>query len=160
MTVAAVNLWPGRAGRAARPLRFVGGGERRAASAGARVGRRAGDPAPGGQVFRRTDALVNRFQFVDDHGGRFGVKRLCQVIGVARSSYYHWVSTAAAQGERVAADAVLAERIRAVHLASDMCAAKRYKIDVVPTVKVQSLDHAVDPAPGRQDLNLRPLDPQ
>jgi transposase InsO family protein len=62
---------------------------------------------------------VNRFQFVDDHRGRFGVKRLCQVIGVARSSYYHWVATAAARAKRAAADAVLAEQIRTVHYGSD-----------------------------------------
>jgi hypothetical protein len=37
---------------------------------------------------------VNRFQFVDDHQRHHGVKRLCQVIGIARSSYYHWKATA------------------------------------------------------------------
>jgi len=41
---------------------------------------------------------VNRFQFVADHHTRHGVKRLCQIIGIARSSYYYWTSTAAAAG--------------------------------------------------------------
>ncbi len=41
------------------------------------------------------------------------------MIGVARSSYCHWVSAAAARAQRAAADAVLAERIRAVHRASE-----------------------------------------
>lgn len=62
---------------------------------------------------------MNRFQFVADNQARYGVKRLCQIIGLARSSYYHWTATAAARAERAAADAVLAERIRAVHTASD-----------------------------------------
>ena len=38
---------------------------------------------------------------------------------MARSSYYHWVATAAARAERAAADAVLAEQIRTVHAGSD-----------------------------------------
>jgi hypothetical protein len=44
-----------------------------------------------------------------------GVKRLCRVIGLARSSYYHWVNTAPARAERQAADRTLAEKIRAAH---------------------------------------------
>lgn len=58
---------------------------------------------------------MNRFQFVADHHERHGVKRLCRILGVARSSYYHWVSTATDRAARAAADAELAERIRAVH---------------------------------------------
>lgn len=42
----------------------------------------------GGQVFRGGDELVNRFQLVEDHKDAWGVKRLCQVIGIARSSFY------------------------------------------------------------------------
>jgi transposase InsO family protein len=58
---------------------------------------------------------VNRFQFVDDHQRHYGVKRLCQVIGVARSSYYHWRAAAPDRAARAAADARLAARIRVVH---------------------------------------------
>jgi transposase InsO family protein len=58
---------------------------------------------------------VNRFQFVHDHARQHGVKRLCQVVGIARSSYYHWVNAADERAERRAADQVLAARIRAVH---------------------------------------------
>jgi transposase InsO family protein len=47
------------------------------------------------------------------------VKRLCQLLGVARSSFYYWRSTAAARAARAAADAVLAVRIRAVQAAHD-----------------------------------------
>jgi transposase InsO family protein len=60
---------------------------------------------------------VNRFQFVADHQLRYGVKRLCQILGVARSSYYYWTSTAPARAARQATDAVLARQIRAIHTA-------------------------------------------
>ena len=33
---------------------------------------------------------MNRFQFVADHQARYGMKRLCQIVKVARSSYYYW----------------------------------------------------------------------
>jgi integrase-like protein/helix-turn-helix protein len=62
---------------------------------------------------------VNRFQFVADHSPRYGVKRLCRVLGLARSSFYHWKATAPARAARAAADAALAARIRAVHTAFD-----------------------------------------
>jgi hypothetical protein len=62
---------------------------------------------------------VNRFQFVADHQQRYGVKRLCRILGIARSSFYYWRSTAATQAAREAADVVLAGQIRASHAASD-----------------------------------------
>jgi len=55
---------------------------------------------------------VNRFQFVDDHKDAWGVKRLCEVIGIARSSFYAWVAAAPGRRARAAADAELAARIR------------------------------------------------
>ncbi len=58
---------------------------------------------------------MNRFQFVDDHRRHHGVKRLCQVIGIARSSYHHWKATASDRASRVADDARLAARIRVIH---------------------------------------------
>jgi transposase InsO family protein len=62
---------------------------------------------------------VNRFQFVADHQQRYGVKRLCAILKLARSSFYYWRSTAAARAARAAADAALAARIRAVRAAHD-----------------------------------------
>ncbi|MGW7201267.1 IS3 family transposase [Streptomyces chryseus] len=62
---------------------------------------------------------MNRFQFVADYQRRHGVKRLCAVPNVARSSYYYWRATASNRASRHAADARLAVRIRVVHRESD-----------------------------------------
>jgi len=58
---------------------------------------------------------VSRFQFVADHQHTFEVKRLCQIVEVSRSSFYAWAKAADRRARRAAADAQLAERIRAVH---------------------------------------------
>jgi transposase InsO family protein len=58
---------------------------------------------------------VNRFQFVADHQRHYGVKRLCTIPGIARSSFYYWRRTAEDRAARQAADGHLAARIRAVH---------------------------------------------
>ncbi|WP_328665801.1 hypothetical protein OG905_01705 [Streptomyces sp. NBC_00322] len=62
---------------------------------------------------------MNRFQFVADHQRRFGVKRLCQVLGIARSSFCYWGKPAPARATRQAADAKLTAKIRKVHQESD-----------------------------------------
>jgi transposase InsO family protein len=58
---------------------------------------------------------VSRFQFVADHQHTFEVKRLCQLVEVSRSSFYAWQQAAQRRARRAAADAELADRIRAVH---------------------------------------------
>ena len=55
---------------------------------------------------------MNRFQFVEDHKHAWSVKRLCEVIGLARSSFYAWLDAAAGRAARAAADEELAARIR------------------------------------------------
>lgn len=62
---------------------------------------------------------MNRCQFVDDHQRRHGVKRRCDILGVSRSSFYHWRRTADARAARQTVEAELAARIRAVHQNSD-----------------------------------------
>ncbi|QHY97545.1 Integrase core domain protein [Streptomyces sp. S4.7] len=62
---------------------------------------------------------MNRFQCVADLQRRHGVKRLCSILGVSRSSFYYWRRTATNRAARQAADARLAARIRAVHQESD-----------------------------------------
>ncbi|MFD6326718.1 IS3 family transposase [Streptomyces sp. NPDC058442] len=59
--------------------------------------------------------LLSRFQFVADHRGAYGVKRLCEVLDVNRSSYYKWLSGRKAWAARQREDRLLAERIRGVH---------------------------------------------
>ncbi|MBZ6261193.1 IS3 family transposase [Streptomyces olivaceus] len=71
------------------------------------------------KYFAGGDALVNRFQCVADLQRRHGVKRLCSILGVSRSSFYYWRRTAADRTARQAADAKLATRIQAVHRESD-----------------------------------------
>ncbi|MEU3202022.1 IS3 family transposase [Streptomyces sp. NPDC006996] len=63
----------------------------------------------------RDDLVINRFQFIEDHHRAWGVKRLCHVLEVARSSFYKWRAGREARAARERADAALAERIRAVH---------------------------------------------
>ncbi|KAB2593973.1 IS3 family transposase [Streptomyces arboris] len=70
-------------------------------------------------MFRRGDALVNRFRCVADRQRRYGVKRLCSILGVSRSSFCYWRRTAADRAARQAADVRLAARIRAVHQEAD-----------------------------------------
>ncbi|MCZ1014817.1 IS3 family transposase [Streptomyces noursei] len=67
------------------------------------------------KFFRHRDELVNRFTFIEDHHRAWGVKRLCHVLEVARSSFYKWRAGRQARAARERADAALAERIRAVH---------------------------------------------
>lgn len=56
-----------------------------------------------------------RFQLVADHSSAFGVKRLCRLLGLARSGFYYWLRTAAARDARAAPDTALAVRIRKIH---------------------------------------------
>lgn len=65
------------------------------------------------------------FQFVADHRNAFEVKRLCQAVEVARSSFYAWADAADARAARVAADDALAERIRVIHRADNTLGAPR-----------------------------------
>lgn len=68
---------------------------------------------------------MSRFQFVADHRDAFEVKRLCQVLAIARSSFYQWQAAAPARAARAAADEALAARIRVVHDADRACGAPR-----------------------------------
>ncbi|MFD3565907.1 IS3 family transposase [Streptomyces sp. NPDC058667] len=71
------------------------------------------------RYFGDGDALVNRCQFVEDHQRRHGVKRLCGILGLSRSSFYYWRRTAAARSARQIVEAGIAARIRKVHQDSD-----------------------------------------
>lgn len=55
---------------------------------------------------------MNRFQFVEDHKDAWGVKRVCEVVEVARASFYAWLAAAPTRAARAAADAALVARIQ------------------------------------------------
>ncbi|WP_327129621.1 IS3 family transposase [Streptomyces sp. NBC_01727] len=72
------------------------------------------------KYFGGRDQLVSsRFQFVDDHRGAFGVKRLCRILTVSRSGFYRWLAGADALASRAQADVELAEHINRIHQESD-----------------------------------------
>lgn len=68
---------------------------------------------------------MSRLQFVADHRDTFGVKRLCEVLEIARSSFYAWVDAAGTRAAKQAADEALEARIRAVHGEDRTCGAPR-----------------------------------
>ncbi|MFI1920153.1 IS3 family transposase [Nocardia sp. NPDC020380] len=82
------------------------------------------------KYFAGGDELVNRFQFVADHSDTYPVKRLCQVIDIARSSYYAWIGAADKRAARAGADAELAARIRAVHDEDNTCGRPRITAEI------------------------------
>ncbi|MFJ8113094.1 IS3 family transposase [Streptomyces sp. NPDC096132] len=67
------------------------------------------------KYFAGGDQLVSRIQFIADHRDAYGVKRLCEVLGLNRSSYYKWLSGRETRASRQSEDRFLAERIRDVH---------------------------------------------
>ena len=58
---------------------------------------------------------MSRFQFVADHRRAVEVTRLCEIVQIARSSFYAWQHAAPTRAARAAADAELADRIRTIH---------------------------------------------
>ncbi|BAC18756.1 integrase core domain protein [Corynebacterium efficiens YS-314] len=60
-----------------------------------------------------------RFQFVEDHHHAHRVKRMCQLLGLQRSSFYKWRASRAARQRREGADAQLVARMREVHVERD-----------------------------------------
>ncbi|MFF1594607.1 IS3 family transposase [Streptomyces sp. NPDC058286] len=92
----------------------AGNGRLRKAEKG--VGARAGDPAPGGGLFRKGDEVkTRRWDFVSAHAKTFGVQRICRVLQVSRSGYYRWLADAKAREERQAAEDELVAKIREIH---------------------------------------------
>lgn len=76
---------------------------------------------------------MSRFQFVEDHQDTYEVKRLCELVEVARSSYYAWRASRLARGRRAAADAALTERIHLLHRADPTMGAPRITAELNDT---------------------------
>ena len=77
---------------------------------------------------------MSRFQFVADHQDAFEVKRLCELVEVERSSFYAWLKAAPVREARAAADAELAEKIRAMHAEDNTIGAPRATAEVNDSV--------------------------
>jgi transposase InsO family protein len=58
---------------------------------------------------------ARRWDFISAHAAEFGVQRLCEVLGVARSGYYAWQAGTRARAGRAAAETALVREIRDVH---------------------------------------------
>ncbi|MGC7099428.1 IS3 family transposase [Amycolatopsis lurida] len=56
------------------------------------------------------------YRFISEHRDRFGVARLCRVLGVRRPGFYEWLA-AAARNERAAGEDRLAAEITEIHAA-------------------------------------------
>lgn len=56
-----------------------------------------------------------RFQLVDDHRDIHGVKRVCEVLGIQRSSYYKWRDSRQDRADLQAADDALVPQIADIH---------------------------------------------
>ncbi|MFF2956771.1 IS3 family transposase [Kitasatospora sp. NPDC057965] len=69
-------------------------------------------------MFRGRDESVIRFRFVEDHHGAWGVKRICRVLGIGRSSFYDWRAGEQARRDRERAEDLLDAEITVIHPAS------------------------------------------
>ncbi|MGW2939659.1 IS3 family transposase [Streptomyces sp. NPDC001156] len=89
-------------------------GRLRKAEKGVRT--RAGDPAPGGPIFREGDeGMTLRWDFISTYRTDFGVQRMCRVLQVSRSGFYRWIAGAKAREVRQDAEAALVAEIREIH---------------------------------------------
>lgn len=62
-------------------------------------------------MFRRGDELLSRFQFIEDEKDAYGVKLLCEIVQIAKSSFYAWLATGPGRATRAAEAAARAARI-------------------------------------------------
>jgi putative transposase len=57
-----------------------------------------------------------RYPFISEHAHEFGVRHMCQVLGVRRSGYYAWLRCV--PGPRAQSNRTLVEQIRSAYVAS------------------------------------------
>lgn len=85
---------------------------------------------------------MSRFQFVADHRDAFEVKWLCEVVEIARSSFYAWLAAADGRAARQAADDALQQRIRAVHITDATYGAPRVTAELNDGVpEIERVNH-------------------
>nr|WP_306662147.1 IS3 family transposase [Amycolatopsis magusensis] len=69
-----------------------------------------------GRLFcTRDGSMIYRYRFISEHRATYGVKRLCQVLGVRRQGFHEWVAAEAARNERAEAEQQLVTMIATIH---------------------------------------------
>ncbi|WP_123798536.1 IS3 family transposase [Amycolatopsis keratiniphila] len=59
--------------------------------------------------------MIYRYWFISEHRAEFGVKRLCQVLGLRRQGFHEWVSAEAAREAAAARQRELVAVIASIH---------------------------------------------
>ncbi|SEC30144.1 Transposase InsO and inactivated derivatives [Amycolatopsis tolypomycina] len=59
--------------------------------------------------------MIYRYRFISEHRTEFGVKRLCQVLGLRRQGFHEWVAAEAGRARRAEAEAELVRLITEIH---------------------------------------------
>ncbi|KDN24108.1 IS3 family transposase [Amycolatopsis rifamycinica] len=59
--------------------------------------------------------MIYRYRFISEHRATYGVKRLCQVLGLRRQGFHEWVAAEAVRARRAEAEAELVTLIAKIH---------------------------------------------
>ncbi|MDS0149684.1 IS3 family transposase, partial [Amycolatopsis sp. CM201R] len=59
--------------------------------------------------------MIYRYRFISEHRTEFGVKRLCQVLGLRRQGFHEWVAAETARAARAEAEGELVRLITEIH---------------------------------------------
>jgi len=59
--------------------------------------------------------MIYRYRFISEHRATYGVKRLCQVLGLRRQGFHEWVAAETARTARGEAEAELVRLIASIH---------------------------------------------
>ncbi|MEU8412268.1 IS3 family transposase, partial [Amycolatopsis japonica] len=60
--------------------------------------------------------MIYRYRFISEHRAEFGVKRLCQVLGLRRQGFHEWVAAEAAREAAAARERELVAVIASIHV--------------------------------------------
>ncbi|MDS0133554.1 MULTISPECIES: IS3 family transposase [unclassified Amycolatopsis] len=59
--------------------------------------------------------MIYRYRFISEHRATYGVRRLCQVLGMRRQGFHEWVAAEAGRVRRAEAEADLVRVITSIH---------------------------------------------
>ena len=89
---------------------------------------------------------TRRWDFISAHRAKFGVQRLCRVLGTSRSGYYKHPATEPARVERQAEEATTVAEIRAIHAEHRSAYGGPARAGRTPVPRTQDQPQAGDPA--------------